>query len=182
MGGGDSISPVKLNLGCGHKHMPGFINCDFESNWADKQPDVACDVTKTLPFPDNYADEIHAYHLLEHIWRWKVEDTLTDWIRVLKPGGVLVLEMPCLDKIIGIFAHCLLNGIDVEPKLTQWGLYGDPNYHSEEMTHKWAWSVGELEMVLDSLGMKEITESQPTTHHPIRDMRMTSRKTHETHD
>ena len=164
-------SPIKLNLGCGPKHLQGFTNVDLAANWSGKRPDVEADATKTLPFPENYADEIHAYHFLEHIWRWKVDTVLMDWLRVLKPGGLLVLELPCLDKIIAAFSYYQQNKEPIEERLTLWGLYGDPHYKSEEMTHKWCWSVGELIDTLEKFGMKAELKD-PQTHVAIRDMRI----------
>jgi predicted SAM-dependent methyltransferase len=169
-------SPIRLNLGAGPKNWPGFVSVDLPNNWSGVEPDVAADVTGPLPFPDDHADEVHAYHLLEHIWRWKVADCLREWIRVLKPGGTLVLEMPCLDKIAKIIAHSIIDRTPLNPRMTIWGLYGDPSYKSEEMTHKWCYSYTELEEILTELGMVDITREQPQTHQKHRDMRMTAVK------
>lgn len=170
-------SPVWLNLGCGAKIWPKpFINVDLENNWSSIQPDVVADVTGQLPFDDGYADEVHAYHLFEHIPRWKSGDVLIEWIRVLKPGGRLVLEMPCLDKILGVFFDCAKQGKPAPMRLTMWGLFGDPRYESEPMTHKWCFSRAELRDLLEQVGMHDIQEETPKTHQPVRDMRMVSRK------
>jgi predicted SAM-dependent methyltransferase len=86
---------IKLNLGCGDKILPGYINVDVASERAGKKPDVISDIRK-LTFNDNYADEILSVHVIEHFWRWEVSDILKEWIRVLKPGGKLILECPNL--------------------------------------------------------------------------------------
>ena len=46
----------------------------------------------TLPFPDATFDAITSWHVIEHVF--DVSETLRDWYRVLKPGGVMVLETP----------------------------------------------------------------------------------------
>lgn len=46
-----------------------------------------------LPFENNSIDRIIATHVLEHIP--SPVDALTEWTRVLKPGGVLSLILPC---------------------------------------------------------------------------------------
>lgn len=169
-------STIKLNLGSGAKPLAGFINVDLPSNWASTVPDVEADVSKPLPFADDYADEIHAYHLLEHFYVWQAPAILKDWKRVLKPGGLLVLELPCLDKIVSIFAHSLIDGSAPDTRMTLWGLYGDPKYKNEAMCHHWCYSVAELSNGLQKLGFVGVESHDPQTHQPARDMRITARK------
>lgn len=167
---------IRLNLGAGPKKLPGFVNVDLANNWSDVEPDVVADVTKTLPFPDDYADEVHAYHLLEHLDRWKAPECLQDWVRVLKPGGLLVLEMPCFDKICVFLAHTIIDRAPIDPRMTLWGLYGDPSYKNPEMMHKWCYSWVELEEMLQDIGLERIRREKPQTHQVHRDMRMTAVK------
>ena len=82
---------IKLNLGCGAKILPKpYINVDLPNNWADSKPDVEADLTKPLPFPDDYADEVMAIHVIEHFDRWEAPVILRDWVRVLKPGAIFM--------------------------------------------------------------------------------------------
>jgi hypothetical protein len=48
---------------------------------------------------DNSADVIRAVHVLEHFSHRQVNDVLADWVRVLKPGGVLKIAVPDFEKI-----------------------------------------------------------------------------------
>jgi glycosyltransferase involved in cell wall biosynthesis len=82
---------IKLNLGCGSKLMPGFVNVDLYNPDAELKMDV-----RKLNLKDNTAQELHAYHVFEHFSPFEVNDILTEWLRVLKPGGKLVMEMPDL--------------------------------------------------------------------------------------
>lgn len=166
---------MRLNLGCGHRHMEGFVNVDLADNWASKQPDVIADISKRLPFDDASADEVHAYHVLEHFYRYESDAILMDWVRVLKPGGLLVLELPCLDKIISIFQHCMKNQIELPEHMTLWGLYGDPHYCVPEMVHKWCYSMTELTAMMELNGLS-VRSEKPQTHQPLRDMRLEGRK------
>jgi hypothetical protein len=56
---------MKLNLGCGHNHMDGFLNVDKEvESTPDKQADLE---VFPWPFEDNAADEVVMSHVLEHL-------------------------------------------------------------------------------------------------------------------
>lgn len=50
------------------------------------------DATK-LSFPDNTFDRVIATHVLEHLVQ--PCDVMREWMRVLKPGGVMTLVLPC---------------------------------------------------------------------------------------
>jgi SAM-dependent methyltransferase len=84
------VSAMKLHLGCGNDYRPGYVNCDKVTNVrADKHFDLR---VMPWPFPDDCADEIVMHHVLEHL-----PDTLAvveEIHRVLKPGGVAIIEVP----------------------------------------------------------------------------------------
>jgi len=88
---------IKLNLGSGKKLLDDFINVDSAFDFKDKNF-VKADVRK-LPFPDNYADYILARQVLEHIPFLEIMDTLEEWLRVLKPGGRMVVTAPNFDEM-----------------------------------------------------------------------------------
>jgi len=46
-----------------------------------------------LSFPDKSFDRVIAAHVLEHLYR--PHEILREWVRVLKPGGILSLVLPC---------------------------------------------------------------------------------------
>ncbi len=56
---------MKLNLGCGFHHLPGYVNVD---RFADAAPDVLHDLEQMpWPFDTDSVDEIVARHVLEHM-------------------------------------------------------------------------------------------------------------------
>lgn len=81
---------VKLNLGCGNKKRPGFVNIDVDP---DCKPDRVLDLNNTpYPFKDNEVEEIFTEHFLEH-----VDDpvkTLQEIHRIMAPGGKLEVWVP----------------------------------------------------------------------------------------
>jgi SAM-dependent methyltransferase len=82
---------IILNLGCNHTRLPNSIGVDVIKK--EGYVDIVHDLNKyPYPFKDNYADEIHFYHVLEHL-----DDSikaLEELHRILKPGGRLYLRVP----------------------------------------------------------------------------------------
>lgn len=157
-------SPLRLNIGCGNKKIEGFVGVDL-----DPAADVVCDI-RALTFEDDSVSEILAVHVLEHIYRWEAEATLREWHRVLKPGALIVLELPDIVKVCSWILH---GGND---RMGLWGAYGDPGYENPLMVHKWGWSVKELSGVLRACGFHSIKSMDPKYHKKKRDMRIEARK------
>ena len=156
---------MRLHVGSGDKHWPGFLNCDAYSD-----ADVVTDCTK-LPFDADYADEIQAIHFVEHVSRMDVDNMIMDWHRVLKRGGKLVIEVPCLNKI----AQRIVDG-EKNIRLTTFGLFGDPRDKKPAMMHAWCYTKEELSNILEQAGFKAVTVMEPKFHHPPRDMRIEATK------
>jgi SAM-dependent methyltransferase len=97
---------MELLLGCGSSRVKklhqrgrsewtGLVAIDLEPR---HNPDVVHDINLPLPFPDDSADEIHAYEVLEHCGtqgdykfffsQW------SDFWRVLKPAGIFFGTVP----------------------------------------------------------------------------------------
>ena len=85
---------MQLNLGSGNKKQDGYINID---NRSECEPDLLCDVTEGLPFPDSTVDCVRAWDFLEHIPIGKTIFVMDEIWRVLKPGGVLNVYVPSTD-------------------------------------------------------------------------------------
>ena len=81
---------LRLNLGCGPIHIPGFVNVD---NDPDEKPDLVADI-RHLPYEDGVAEVVYTSHVLEH---FEFDDpVLEEWHRVLCPGGAIVVIVPDL--------------------------------------------------------------------------------------
>lgn len=152
---------VRLHVGSGDHIWPGWTNCDLYA-----EADVKTD-GRTLPFPDDYADEIQSIHFIEHVSRIDLDNMMTEWRRVLKPGGRLAIEVPCLDKM----AQNIVAG-EKNIRLTTLGLYGDPRDPRPGMMHQWGYSKAELTEVLRQCDFVNVTVKEPLFHVPQRDMRV----------
>lgn len=88
---------TRLHIGCGKFPRPGWINLD---NKVRPGVDCVADLRTELPFPDGAADYAVAIHVLPHIRLDALPAALARIRRVLKPGGVLRLALPDLEKAI----------------------------------------------------------------------------------
>ncbi len=78
----------KINLASGDKVEKGFLNIDRVG-----KPNVLGDV-RWLPLQDASFGQARALHILEHIPREQLVDTMNEWWRVLKVKGLLDIEVP----------------------------------------------------------------------------------------
>jgi len=88
---------VKLNLGCGNKILEGYENYDlYPVNDKVKKLDMN---TLPYPLPDDYADEIIASHILEHLYL-PIYEIMKELHRILKPNGKLIIALPIHSNIV----------------------------------------------------------------------------------
>lgn len=94
-------TPSKLHLGSGGKRIPGYINTDVREL---PGVDIAgIEVSNLSHFANESQDAIYASHVLEHVRRPRTFRTLLEWNRVLKPGGVLRVAVPCWEATVKRF-------------------------------------------------------------------------------
>jgi tetratricopeptide (TPR) repeat protein/SAM-dependent methyltransferase len=147
--------PVRLNLGCGDKILPGYVNVDVVASRAGRKPDVQCDLHLLEPFADDSVDEILAVHVVEHFWRWEVLDVLKEWVRVLKPGGRMVLECPNLISACEEFLRdpeVAASGGRAGQR-SMWVFYGDPQWRDPYMVHRWGYTPKSLAALMAEAGL-----------------------------
>lgn len=88
---------LKLNLGAGDAALEGYANLDRKHG----------DEVYPLGI-EGRAEEIRASHILEHFSHREIPAVLADWVKALRPGGVLKLAVPDLEWI----ARAVLAGTD----------------------------------------------------------------------
>lgn len=154
------------NLGSGKVHWDGWVAVDLNDS-----ADLRCDLRK-LEIASGSADAVAAIHVLEHFYEWESHALITEWRRILKPGGRMILELPCLDKIFGYVVRCVQENKPMDMFMTLLPIYGDPKHKSVEMCHKWGYFTKPLIALLEGAGMREIVVSEPRYHFPFRDIRV----------
>ena len=108
-----------LNIGCGEHFHPAWANIDL----APQHPSItAHDVKTRLPFGDHSFDAVYHSHVLEHLSPESGQFCIQECYRVLKPGGVLRIVVPDLERIAELY---------IETHIRAWK--GDPgaryDYH-----------------------------------------------------
>jgi ubiquinone/menaquinone biosynthesis C-methylase UbiE len=94
---------MKLNLGCGRRHLDGYVNIDKEPG---AEPDLLFDIEgERWAFGNASVEAITACHVLEHCFdlRWVMKEAY----RVLIPGGLFHVTVPhhCSDGFWGDPTH-----------------------------------------------------------------------------
>jgi len=156
----DSLArPKKINLGCGRRPKPDFLNVDIFPDG-----DVTLDLRRTLPFESNCCDLIYSEHCFEHFeYPKQISGLLAECLRVLKNGGELRLsvpdaEWPLNDYAVGIgasyFKAC--NQERWHPKYCTTRLE-HINYHFRQGTeHRYAYDFETAEKMLSIAGFVDI--------------------------
>jgi SAM-dependent methyltransferase len=98
---------IVLNVGCGYplrqKLHPHFHGPEWQEIRLDLdpavRPDIVCSITDMAPVSADAVDAIWSSHNLEHLQRHEVPAALTEFLRVLKPCGFLLLTLPDLQNV-----------------------------------------------------------------------------------
>lgn len=147
----------KLNLGCGSRKIPGYVNIDSELAC---KPDRVWDfVNSQLPYASNSVDEILLFHTIEHVQKIKHLAILNDFWRVLKPDAGLIISYP-------EFAPCVQNWLDDfrgERKFWEATIFGRQLYPGD--FHVCAMETGEFINLLNKAGFHGIF-AQPEPDEP----------------
>jgi SAM-dependent methyltransferase len=100
---GDTRAGVaRLNWGCGSVPVPRWINSD---RLAAPGVDLPCDIRHGLPVRESTFEYVVAMHALQDVPYLDVVPVLRELRRVLKPGGVLRLGLPDLDRAVQAYVR-----------------------------------------------------------------------------
>lgn len=142
----ESGSVIKLDIGSGGpmyqrtdmtwKTVDLFCPADIEADMAD------------LPFDDGVVDAIWSSHALEHIDMMQVHPTLSEWFRVLKPGGTLTLLVPDMDYVAKKWLEIGSAALQL--------IFGNQRHPGEY--HKMGWNLESLKDDIERVGF-EITKA-----------------------
>lgn len=168
---------MKINFACGKQVWNGFYNIDAVRHpAAPRDPELIHaikfdkngDIINPIPLDDDCADELQAMHIIEHVYAWEAPALVKEWRRLLKPRGLLILELPNIEKA----ARNLLNGMN--DQMAMWPIYGDWNHKDPYMMHKHGYTSATITELLRRCGFANALIKAPITHgaRANRDMRV----------
>jgi len=166
---------VRLNVGCGDCPHASYYNVDSQLLSSELRPhDIDWHFrwweAHALRVASDSVDVVYASHILEHYpvlaapeGTATASDALREWYRVLRPGGVLYVAVPSLEKI--------LTEVDGSPRYghrhDRWllNLFGQPR---PGMSHCWAYTLMSLHEALKHAGFdgKSIERFEPFMNKP----------------
>ncbi|HXO03009.1 MAG TPA: methyltransferase domain-containing protein [Stellaceae bacterium] len=166
-GGEPGPSKVVLNVGCGYPARQGLHRAFHGPEWRELRldidpsvnPDILCSMTDMEPIATGSIDAVWSSHNLEHLHRHEVPVALAEFLRVLLPGGQLLLTLPDLQRIAELVAG---DGLEDEAYVSPSGpitaldmIYGHTpslargNHH---MAHKTGFTARTLRQLLTDAG------------------------------
>lgn len=134
---------ILLDVGCGQAPRTGHIGIDRR----DGGEAFPLRYNDGAEVPDASVDGLVASHVLEHVPYREVEEVVREWVRVLRPGGVLKIAVPdfrwCAEKFLA--------GADANVQGYVMGGQVDENDY-----HKTIFDEQGLRSLMESLGLVNI--------------------------
>jgi predicted SAM-dependent methyltransferase len=162
----------KLQFGAGPFRLPGWLNTDLISG------EVHVDLTRPLPFDDGVFAYAFGEHVIEHLADDQGARLLAELHRVLRPGGVLRLTTPDLQKIVALYEdrNPVISRADYVGFLdrTTGRPHGRPaqlfNDYLRLWGHRWVYDEEDLTARLREAGFAEVVRVDPgeSDHAPLR--------------
>lgn len=154
----------KLNVGCGNNPLEGYKNIDKYYYPGCGRPDLAQltgydwsygDAVSLQDYNDTF-DEVIMVHTLEHLSMDDGNRAIQQAVRVLKPGGVLEIEVPNLTTACELF----LRTSPEDPKwLRIMGLlYGTTGVDGEGQFHLTGYTKDRLKQKMEEHNIINIEE------------------------
>jgi SAM-dependent methyltransferase len=166
---------VVLHVGCGppdhmtlHEHFrgPGWAELRLDID-PGVRPDIVASITDMSPVPDASVDAVYSHHNIEHIFAHEVPLALSEFLRVLRPGGEALIATPDLEAVGKALAAGRLEEVLYRAEVGEisaldvvYGLRSDIEGGREYMAHRTGFSARTLGRRLRQAGFVQVR----TTH------------------
>ena len=135
---------MKLHLGCGNKHIDGWVNVDT------REPpgvDLVDNVQTLDAIQLDSVDVIYASHVLEHTGRMDYMLILQRWYNLLKLGGLLRIAVPDIQQVLHHY------NLHKDLRMLRGFLWGGQTY--PQNYHYCGWDFQTLSEDLKTVGFSE---------------------------
>jgi len=143
-----------LNVGCNRKVFDHTINLDYA--WFPGI-DLVHDIQRPLPIRSNRLRGIYCEHVIEHLPFDTIPFILSEWKRVLRPGGVVRVVVPDAELYLEIYCR-IRRGEDARFPYHQSDatpmMQVNRVFRSSE--HRYAYDFETLARLLDEAGFENI--------------------------
>lgn len=161
-----------LHVGPGHRRNGAKLPAVFQApEWRElrldidpaNEPDIVGSMLNMAAVADANVDAIYSSHNIEHVYAHEVAVVLNEFLRVLKPGGFLVVTCPDLQAVCALVAEDKLTDAAYQspagPIAPLDILYGHgaalaAGHHY--MAHKCGFTLKTLTSVLQAAGFQSI--------------------------
>lgn len=163
----DGNGIIKLNIGCGNMILEDWINVDLYNPNADIKGDALA-----LPFPDDYADVLWASHVIEHFHFHDGHKAVREWGRVLKPGGIIIIETPNLVELCKYFLES-----DEATRIDLYNAFFSSGWEPGQ-AHLFLYTPNQLRWTLEQMGFENIIQTYAARYidQEFRNLRMEAKK------
>jgi predicted SAM-dependent methyltransferase len=164
---------IVLHVGCGYSQGQQGLHSSFHGEqWREVRldidpavkPDIICSMTDMQPVATGTVDAIWSSHNLEHLERHEVPTALSEFMRVLRPGGHMLLTTPDLQRIAELVASDTLEDeayVSPSGPITPLDMIfghtrslANGNYH---MAHRTGFTARSLRQLVADAGFSGIT-------------------------
>jgi predicted SAM-dependent methyltransferase len=141
---------MKLHLGCGNKFIPGYTHIDIVPH---EHIDHVSSIDNLSFIQNNSVEVIYTCHVLEHFKRSQTKSVLTEWFRILTPGGILRLSVPDFESICKVYSKTKDINLVIGP------LFGGQTYLYN--IHYNIFDFQSLSALLRDVGFKSVQKYDP---------------------
>jgi SAM-dependent methyltransferase len=156
-----------LHVGCGTAPLPAGKFDGFEEIRLDIDPAVNPDITGSItdiPLQDAMVDAIYSSHNLEHLSDHEVPKALSEFYRVLKHGGNIIIEVPDVQSVAEAIPKIGMDGVlyqspagPISPSDVLYGLRSAVSHGNTFYAHKTGFTKESLGTFLTKAQYKNVT-------------------------
>jgi predicted SAM-dependent methyltransferase len=137
---------LRLNLGCGHLALDGYLNVDLREL---PGVDIVAEAGK-LPLENGEVDEIFSAHLLEHFPQEALRRVLLPyWFGLLRPGGTFRTVVPDAEAMIREYSNGRYDYEDMREVM-----YGAQDYDGD--FHFNMFTPASMKQLLEEAGFRNV--------------------------